>query len=89
MGLLHILPRLGKSGGHIPHSSPFSYSHRLSPFFLLFTSSPRRSRGLLSPALGRGTHGTLAGELLEEQTEWAAGSSADRCALGAAADASG
>lgn len=33
MGLLHILPRLGESGGHIPHSSPFSYSRRLSPFF--------------------------------------------------------
>lgn len=36
MGLLHILPRLGKSGGHIPHSSPFSYSLRLSLFFPLF-----------------------------------------------------
>lgn len=32
VGLLHILPRLGKSGGHIPHSSPFSYSLRLSLF---------------------------------------------------------
>lgn len=41
MGLLHILPRLGKSGGHIPHSSlPFSYSLRLSFFFLLSLSLP-------------------------------------------------
>lgn len=54
MGLLHILPRLGKSGGHIPHSSPFSYSRRLSPFPPLSPSSSRRSRGLLLPALGRG-----------------------------------
>lgn len=36
VGLLHILPRLGKSGGHIPHSSPFSYSVRLSFFFFFF-----------------------------------------------------
>lgn len=54
MGLLHILPRLGKSGGHIPHSSPFSYSRRLSPFPPFPPSSSRRSRGLLLPALGRG-----------------------------------
>lgn len=44
MGLLRILPRLGKSGGHIPHSSPFSYSRRLPPLFFppfIFTSEPR------------------------------------------------
>lgn len=70
VGLLHILPRLGKSGGHIPHSSPFSYSLRLSLFcpllffFFIYVFCWR---------WGGGTHGTIAGELLEKRTEWAAG----------------
>lgn len=91
MGLLHILPRLGKSGGHIPHSSPFSYSRRLSPFSTLpppththpsslffpfiFTSKPR---SFVAGAGEGGTHGTHAGELLEERTERAASSGAER-----------
>ena len=69
MGLLHILPRLGKSGGHIPHSSlPFSYSLRLSVFFLLPLSPLRLllflhlrvEAALLLLALGGKTHGTRA-----------------------------
>lgn len=36
MGLLHILPKLGKSGGHIPHSSSYSSSLRLAPFLSPF-----------------------------------------------------
>lgn len=84
MGLLHILPRLGKSGGHIPHSSPFSYSLRLSlfsPLFLFFNFFFLILHLRVEAAVfcwrwgaeGGGTHGTLAGELLEKRTEWAAG----------------
>lgn len=51
VGLLHILPRLGKSGGHIPHSSPlFSFS---PAFFFISALKPRSFVGA-----GRETHGT-------------------------------
>ncbi|KAG7224982.1 hypothetical protein INR49_014899, partial [Caranx melampygus] len=75
VGLLHILPRLGKSGGHIPHSSPFSYSLRLSPpfffsffFFFIFVLKPRSFVGAGGNAWDprRGTFG-------EAECEWATG----------------
>lgn len=85
VGLLHILPRLGKSGGHIPHSSlPFSYSLRLSFFFSSLSLSPplrrllflhlRVEAALLLLALGGKRMGPAQrGTFWEKRTEWAAG----------------
>lgn len=84
VGLLHILPRLGKSGGHIPHSSPFSYSLRLSLFCpLLFFFLHLR----LLLVLGRGhawdhRRGTFG------EADWVGGRDAQTL-LGAAASVSG
>lgn len=83
VGLLHILPRLGKSGGHIPHSSlPFSYSLRLSFFFFSlslsppssssFSSSPCWSRASFVGAGGK-THGTRAKGNFLGEVDWVGG----------------
>lgn len=86
VGLLHILPRLGKSGGHIPHSSPFSYSLRLSLFFFFFLFLHLRVEAAVF-CWRWGTHGTLAGELFGE-ADWVGGRDAQTL-LGAAAGVSG
>ena len=84
VGLLHILPRLGKSGGHIPHSSlPFSYSLRLSVFFFFSLSPPfvfffffisvLKPRSFCWRSGGKRMGPAQRGTFWEKRTEWAAG----------------
>lgn len=82
VGLLHILPRLGKSGGHIPHSSPFSYSLRLSPpppplFFLHLRVETAvfcwRWRGRMGPSQGNFWRSGLSGRPGRANASWSCG----------------
>lgn len=81
VGLLHILPRLGKSGGHIPHSSPFSYSLRLSfffffSFFFIFVLKPRSfvgAGGRMGPSQGNFWRSGLSGRPGRTDASWSCG----------------
>lgn len=80
VGLLHILPRLGKSGGHIPHSSPFSYSLRLSLFcpLLFFFSSSTSFVGAgegarMGPSQGNFWRSGLSGRPGRANASWSCG----------------
>lgn len=81
MGLLHILPRLGKSGGHIPHSSPFSYSLRLSLLFFSFFLHLRveaavfcwRLGGRMGPSQGNFWRSGLSGRPVRTDASWSCG----------------
>lgn len=78
VGLLHILPRLGKSGGHIPHSSPFSYSLRLSLFFsfFIFVLKPRSfvgAWGRMGPSQGNFWRSGQSGRPGRTNASWSCG----------------